>query len=130
VDNFYFQGVDNMSACGSANNGTMEGVKVAVPAAVGAPVVGTAYAAADNLIDAQYGVYSGEQWFVITLTKPSKFLKKFGWAGYIGYEGYEFLGNYGYLSAEIPAASSKPVLGKTNAGAVRQSKNLTKTIAK
>jgi hypothetical protein len=102
-DNFYAQGTDNNSACGIANNGTMVGLKIAVPASAQSPVTGTAYAFADNTIDAQYGSYTGEQWFVVTLLKPSKILKKYGWAGYIGFDGYEYLGNYGYLSATIPS---------------------------
>jgi len=129
--NFYAQGVDNNSACGIPNNGTMEGVKVSVPAAAASPVTGSAYAFADNTIDAQYGTYSGLQWFVISQTKPSKFLNKYGWAAYIGEDGYEFLGNYGYLTTELPSQNaSRRVLNQTAAGAAFKSQTKTKTIAK
>lgn len=128
--NFYSQGVDNNSACGLANNGTMEGVKVAPSAADAGPVTGSAYSFADNTIDAQYGTYSGLQWFVISQTKPSKLLGKFGWAGYLGEDGYEFLGNYGYLTATLPtAAGGMKVSTMTAAGAARQSQTRTKTIS-
>jgi len=129
-DNFYAQGTDNNSPCGLANNGTMVGLKISVPASAVSPVVGSAYAFADNTIDAIYGSYTGEQWYVVTLTKPSKILKKFGWAGYIGFDGYEFLGNYGYLSASIPEnAGGKKVLTTSAAGAAHQSRqSLTKTV--
>jgi hypothetical protein len=126
ANNFYSQGVDNNSPCGLANNGTMEGVKVAPSAADAGPVTGAAYSFADNTIDAQYGTYSGLQWFVISLTKPSKLLGKFGWAGYIGEDGYEFLGNYGYLTATIPTAAGSKI---TASGAARQSQTRTKTIS-
>ncbi|MGO8986388.1 MAG: hypothetical protein ACLPHI_19330 [Terriglobales bacterium] len=132
-NNFYFQGVDNLqSACFATNNGTIEGVKVNITAAAGAPVSqGPAYAYADNIIDAESGIYTGEQWFVITQLKPSKLLHKFGWAGYIGFDGYEFLGNYGYLSAEIPGAqATKQVLKTSSAGAAKQSQTRAKTISK
>jgi hypothetical protein len=128
-DNFYAQGTDNNSACGLPNNGTLVGLKISVPASAVSPVVGSAYAFADNTIDAIYGSYTGEQWYVVSLTKPSKILKKFGWAGYIGFDGYEYLGNYGYLSASIPeAAGGKKVLTTSAAGAAHQSQAKTKTI--
>jgi hypothetical protein len=130
-DNFYAQGTDNNSACGIANNGTMVGLKISVPASAVSPVVGSAYAFADNTIDAQYGSYTGEQWYVVTLLKPSKILKKFGWAGYLGLDGYEYLGNYGYLTATIPSvAGGKKISTMTAAGAAHQSQTKTKTINK
>jgi hypothetical protein len=129
-DNYYSQGVDNNEPCGLANNGTMEGVKVSVPVAAGAPLSGAAYSFADNTIDAQYGTYSGEQWFVISQTKPRKLLKTWGWVGYIGFDGYEYLGNYGYLSATLPtAAGGKKVSTQTNAGAAHKAQTRTKMIA-
>jgi hypothetical protein len=131
ADNFYFQGVDNLTtAWGSAVNATIEGAKLTVPVAAGAPLSGSVYAGADNIIDAQYQTYSGLQWFTFTQTKPSKLLRHYGWVGYLGEAGYEFLGNYGYLTSQLPAASSKPVSSKTNAGTARQSQARTKTITK
>jgi hypothetical protein len=130
-DNFYAQGTDNNSLCGIANNGTMVGLKISVPAAAQSPVTGSAYAFADNTIDAQYGSYTGEQYLIVSQTKPSKFIRKYGWAGYYGFDGYEFLGDYGYLTAELPGQnSSKPVLNRTTAGVAIQSQTRTKTITK
>jgi len=129
--NFYAGGVDNLqNACFLPNNATMEGNKLSVAAAAGTPIQGNAYALADNLIDAIYGGYTGEQWFTLTLTKPSKILHRYGWVSYLGFYGYEFFGNYGYLSASIPgAAGAKPNSGKTSAAAAHQAPkaSLTKT---
>ena len=124
-NNFYFQGVDNLEqACDVAVNATVEGVKVSITPADGAPVVGgPAYAYADNIYDAFSQSYTGEQWFVITQTKPSKILKHYGWVGYAGFSGLEFLGNYGYLSASIPgvAGNTKTTLKSTSAAIGKQS---------
>jgi hypothetical protein len=122
-NNFYMQGIDNIqSACFSENQATVEGVKVSIAALDGAPVLtGPAYAYADNIYDAFGGYFTGDQWFVITQTRPSKLLRHWGWAGYVGFDGYEFLGNYGYLSASIPGASGnkKPTQGATSAAAAK-----------
>ena len=124
-NNFYMQGIDNtVDACGYPVNGTVEGVKVAISAADGAPVLsGPAYAYADNIYDAAGESYTGDQWFVVTQTKPSKLLKHYGWVGYAGFSGLEFLGNYGYLTATLPGAAenSKAALKTTNAAAGKQS---------
>ena len=132
-NNFYMQGVDNLqNACFVSNNATVEGVKVSINASDGSPVQGgPAYAYADNLIDAFGGYYTAEQWFVITQTKPSTRLRKYGWVGYLGFYGYEFLDNYGYLSASIPGHNpKKPALsGNSVGGGGKQSqKQLTRTI--
>ena len=132
-NNFYFQGVDNLTtACGAAVNATIEGVKANVILADNSPVRGgTVYAYADNLIDAQYQTYQGLQWFVLTQLKPSKLLYHYGWAGYLGFSGYEFLGNYGYLTASIPGAhADRPVSKMTSAAAARASSTKTRTINK
>jgi hypothetical protein len=118
-NNFYLQGIDYETACGAYANGTMEGVK--------APINGY-YAVADNIYDAESGRYTGDQWFLLTQTKPSKLLHDYGWVGYVGFDGYEFLGNYGYLSE--CTLGSKPVLNQSNAGAALQSETRTKMIQK
>ncbi|MFZ0797511.1 MAG: hypothetical protein WAM98_06960, partial [Terriglobales bacterium] len=114
-NNFYFQAVDNLTdACFLPVNATAEGVKVSIAALDGAPVLtGPAYGYADNIYDAEFESYTGDQWFVITQTKPSTRLRHFGWVGYVGFSGLEFLGNYGYLSASIPGAAGdkKPTSG-------------------
>jgi len=132
TNNFYFQGTDNlMNGCFAPRNATVEGVKVAINATDGAPVLnGPAYAYADNIIDAFGGYYTGEQWFVITQIKPSTLLKHYGWVGYLGFYGYEFLDSYGFLSASIPGkAPKKPVLGETTFSGAPQSIR-TQTITK
>jgi hypothetical protein len=125
ANNFYMQGIDNtQDACYAPYNATIEGVKVSISASDGAPVLsGPAYGYADNIYDAFSGGYTGFQWYVITQTKPSTRLKHYGWAGYAGFSGLEFLGNYGYLSASIPGnnKSGKPVLGSTNAAVAKAS---------
>jgi len=131
-NNFYFEGVDNLSQCFTPfGNATIEGVKVGINPSDGAPVLGgPAYAAADSLFDAFSGVYTGAQWFIITQTKPSKLLKHYGWVGYEGFYGYEFLDNFGYLSASIPGnnKSGKPVLGQSNGGAPKATQTKTRMI--
>jgi len=133
-NNFYFQGVDDITdACfAEFGNATVEGVKVSIAAIDGAPVLtGPAYAYADNIYDAFSGYFTGAQWFVITQTKPSKLLKHYGWVGYLGIDGYEFFGNYGYLTSELPTApKGKPVLAGTSAAAAKASQTRTKMIAK
>jgi hypothetical protein len=130
-NNFYIQGTDNLeNGCFQPNNATFEGVKVNVRVSDGSPVYGTnVYAYADNLLDAFGEYYSSEQWFVLTQTKPSKFLHRYGWAGYLGFYGYEFLDNYGYLSASIPgSAPQKPVASIHTAANAKNSPVKTKTI--
>ncbi len=120
-NNFYIQGIDDLvDGCFAEVNATVEGVKVSIAALDGSPVLtGPAYAYADNIYDAFDLAYTGDQWFVITQTKPSKLLKHFGWAGYAGFSGLEFLGNWGYLSASYPGAnkSGKPIMGTSSAAA-------------
>ncbi len=136
-NNFYFQAIDNLQdGCFLNVNATAEGVKVSIAALDGAPVItGPAYAYADNIYDAEFQYYTGFQWFVITQTKPSKLLRHYGWVGYAGFSGLEFLGNYGYLSASIPGAnkSGKPILGESSADAARsqvKAGSAVKTISK
>ena len=122
-NNFYMQGIDNIeTACFAPVNATVEGVKVSITPGDGSLVAGPAYAYADNIYDADSGVYTGFQWFVITQTRPSTRLKKYGWAGYAGFSGEEFLGNYGYLTATLPTSPThKPILAGTSASAGKNS---------
>ncbi len=89
------------SNCGGGT-GQIIGSKVASLAGSGTPVQGLVYAYTDILFD---DANPGEQWFVLTQTKPSKLLNHYGWVGYIGFDGYEFLGNYGYLYACTPGSA-------------------------
>lgn len=130
-NNFYFQGEDNATPCGTGFTSVIEGVKVGVTPADGSPVLGgPAYAYADAVY-ANYGFGAQFQWFVVTQIKPSKLLHHFGWAGYIGEYGEQFLGNFGYLSASLPGASgSKPSTGTSNAGGAKSQvkESLVKTV--
>jgi hypothetical protein len=117
--NFYMQGYDVLSACpySPISGAAIEGVAINVPIAAFAPVHGKAYVYADQIEDAYYGAYTGLQWMVITKTAPTKL--QFGnesWAGYLGAFGYEFLGNYGFLTNTLPAAASKATNGKSTIG--------------
>jgi hypothetical protein len=132
-NNYYFTGEDVATPCGTGFSSTIEGTKASITPADGSPVqTGPAYVYADAVYS-NYG-YGGQfQWFVVTQIKPSKLLHKFGWAGYIGEYGDQFLANYGYLSASLPGASgSKPSNGTSNAGAGKAAdvKSLTKMVGK
>ncbi len=138
-NNFYFQGVDNLTdACfAEFGNATIAGVKVAIGLADGAPVHGgPAYVYADNIFDAFSGVFTGDQLLTITQIKPSskasKRLHHYGWVSYLSVDGYEYLSNYGYLSASLPGAntSGKPILDYTHAAAGPQSQTRVRTIPK
>jgi len=115
--NFYLQGYDVLTMCPNSPvaGAAINGFAISVPVAAFAPVNGKAYVYSDQIYDAYYGGWTQEQWTVITKTAPTKL--KFGnesWAGYIGFFGYEFLGNYGFLTATLPsAASHKPLLQST-----------------
>jgi len=122
--NLYAGGYDNLQgACFVSNNASLACAKVNFPAASGSPVTGPAYWCADSIIDAFGGYYSGESYALLTQTKPSTRLHHYGWAGYLGFDGYEFLDNYGYLSASYPghAPEGKPVLGETTRSGAPQS---------
>jgi hypothetical protein len=136
---FYFQGIDNIqTACFATNQTTILGNRVRITAYDGAPVYkGPAYSYADNIYDAFSSAFTGLQWYVITQTKPSPPVcvypchKNYGWVGYVGVGGLEFLGNYGFLSSSTPAANEArlPVKSISNAGAAKESQaKLTKTI--
>ena len=117
--NFYMQGYDVLSACPYPKNSAagIEGAAITVPIAAFAPVNGKAYIYADQIEDAYSGYFTGLQWMVITKTAPSKL--KFGnysWAGYVGFFGYEFLGNYGFLSNTIPAKNGPASQNKSTVG--------------
>jgi len=117
--NFYMQGYDVLSACpySKISGAALEGFAINVPIAAFAPVHGKAYVYADQIFDAYAGYYTSEQWMVLTKTAPTKL--QFGnesWAGYVGFFGYEFLGNYGFLTNTIPAAASKATNGKSTIG--------------
>ena len=109
---FYLQGYDVLSACAYSLGpaASINGIKATFPKSAEGPVTGGGYFYADQLYDAYYGYVTGLQWSVFTATKAPKKITsttKFGWAGYVGEVGYEFLGNYGFLSATIPSAAHR-----------------------
>jgi hypothetical protein len=93
-------GEENESNCYGGTNGQIVGSKVA--SLTGAPVTGLVYAYTDIVFDDDN---PGEQWFVLTKTVPSTRLNHYGWVGYIGVDGYDYLGNYGYLYACTPGSA-------------------------
>jgi hypothetical protein len=115
ISGFYLQGYDVLSSCpySPVSGASIEGFAINVPKSASAPVTGSAYVYADQLYDAYSNAFTGEQWAVITKTKPSTKLFEYGWAGYVGFAGYEFLGNYGYLSGTLPAVQKQIPVGKT-----------------
>jgi hypothetical protein len=134
-NNYYFSGIDNLTtACFAPVDATILGVKTIISKLDNAPVQnGPAYAYADNIYDAFGEYFTGDQWFVVTQIKPSRLIHHYGWVGYVGFDGYEFLGNYGYLSASIPGAAGnkKPTQGTTSAASAKANKaQLTKTFNK
>jgi hypothetical protein len=126
-DNFYLQGYDVLSACpySPIAGASINGFAITVPIAAFAPVNGKAYVYADQIYDAYAGAYTGEQWVVITKTAPGKIqYGKETWAGYLGYFGYEFLGNYGFLTTTIPGAAASHSTLKTTTINTKTLKNL------
>jgi hypothetical protein len=125
--NFYLQGYDVLSACpySPVPGAAINGFAINVPIAAFAPVHGKAYVYSDQIFDAYYGGWTQEQWTVITKTAPGKV--QFGhadWAGYVGFFGYEFLGNYGFITATLPGSAPSAALLKStiNTKAVRDLK--------
>ncbi len=115
-DNFYLQGYDVLSVCpySPVSGAAINGFAINVPTAAFSPVHGKAYVYADQLYDAYYQGWTEEQWVVMTKLAPGK--QKFGnadWAGYVGFFGYNFLGNYGFLSTTIPEARGSSTLLKS-----------------
>ena len=114
--NFYLQGYDVLSLCpGSPVAGAaINGFAINVPVAAFAPVSGKAYVYANQIYDAYSGSWTQEQWVVITKTAPTKIqFGKESWAGWVGFFGYEFLGNMGFLTSTLPSAAQKPLLKTT-----------------
>jgi hypothetical protein len=64
---------------------------------------GPACGFADDLYGAECA-FSPYQ-LIFTQTVPSVRLHHYGWAGYVGFSGFEFAGIYGYLLPELPAAT-------------------------
>jgi hypothetical protein len=104
-----YAGVDNLSACDLATNGTVSGFGVSVPKtlAAGLPVTGKGVVYGDNIYDAEEESYSGFQWSVLSQLHASHKIGDYGWIGVASVSGFYAGDNYGYLSATIPEASSK-----------------------
>ena len=67
------------------------------------------YIYADAIMDAYAGAYTGEEWITITATSVNSKNKpgKWNWDSFLGFSGYEFLGNFGFLTKKLPDVSSK-----------------------
>jgi hypothetical protein len=107
--NFYLQGYDVLTACpySPIPGAAINGFAINVPIAAFSPVHGKGFVYSDQIFDAYYGGWTQEQWTVLTNAAPTKL--KFGnysWAGYIGFFGYEFLGNFGFLTTTLPGSSA------------------------
>lgn len=131
--NFYLQGYDVLDTCpySPVPGASINGFAITVPATAFSPVSGRGYVYSDQLYDAYAGTWTEEQWTVLTKTAVNH-INKFGnwnWAGYVGFFGYEFLGNYGFLSNNIPAVASKATNGKSTMSVVNKA-NLTKIFTK
>jgi hypothetical protein len=107
----YIAGTHNLTtSCGFPYDGAMVGLKTPLPLATGLPVTGTTYALADNTFDAEYVAFTGCQIDWVTKTKASTKLQKlngkFGWQFfYTCGGGGDYLGNYGFLTTQLGAAS-------------------------
>jgi hypothetical protein len=110
-------GTHNLTtACGLSTDGVQVGFTGALPAGSG-PVTGAVIQMADNTFDAQYQSYSGCQIEWVTKSKPSVKLFQYGWSFYLSCSGgTDYLGNFGYLTANIPAAGQHAAT-KTSFGA-------------
>jgi hypothetical protein len=55
---------------------------------------------ADDIYEAESGCSSPHP-LISTQTVPGVRLRHYGWAGYVGFSGFEFAGIYGYLVPEV-----------------------------
>jgi hypothetical protein len=117
--NFYLQGYDVLTSCpySPIAGAAINGFAINVPVSAFAPIHGKGWVYSDQIFDAYYGGFSEEQWTVLTKGAPGTI--KFGnyaWAGYVGFFGYEFLGNFGFLTTTLPGAPAHKPLLKTTIG--------------
>ena len=87
------------------------------------------YIYADAIMDAYAGAYTGEEWITITATSVNSKNKagKWNWDSFLGFSGYEFLGNFGFLTDKLPnvspeAAKAAGPTFKASAAALKKDK--------
>jgi hypothetical protein len=77
-------------------------------------------------MDAYAGTYTGEQWVTITATSLNSKNKsgRWNWDSFIGFSGYEFLGNFGFLTDKLPDVRSRAAgtTFKASAAALKKDK--------
>lgn len=115
--NFYLQGYDVLTACpySPISGAAINGFAISVPISAFAPIHGKGFVYSDQIYDAYYGSWTQLQWTVLTKSAPTALrFGNYAWAGYVGFFGYEFLGNFGFLTTTLPGqANSKPTLKTT-----------------
>jgi len=118
ANNFYMSGMDVLDACAATANpfATLEGTAIKVTTldlgstGLQPGITGPGrYIYADAIMDAYAGAYTGEEWVTITATSLNSKNKagKWNWDSFLGFSGYEFLGNFGFLTNKLPDVSSK-----------------------
>jgi len=116
-------GYDDLMACGFPYNSPIIGFDATIPS--GLPAHGKGVVYGDAIYDAEAGDFTGLQWTVWQLLKPSKkkhgvFTGPFGWVGVAGsYTGFFFGDNFGYLGAGYPEKGEVAGHG-TTAGKARE----------
>jgi len=116
--NFYLSGMDVLDACAASANpfATLEGTAIKVTSGdvestgLQPGITGPGrYIYADAIMDAYAGAYTGEEWITITATSVNSKNKsgKWNWDSFLGFSGYEFLGNYGFLTDKLPDKRSQ-----------------------
>jgi hypothetical protein len=104
LDGFLASGYDNNSACDTPD-GSMIGVQASFPPS-DLPVTGQVYVFGDSSEDALYDYFTGDQLLLVIKTVPYNIhAPHFGWEFLFNtYDSfYAYLGNYGYLTANLPA---------------------------
>jgi len=118
ANNFYMSGMDVLDACAASANpfATLEGTAIKVTSGdvestgLQPGITGPGrYIYADAIMDAYAGAYTGEEWITITATSVNSKNKsgKWNWDSFLGFSGYEFLGNYGFLTDKLPDKRSQ-----------------------
>lgn len=135
ASNFYLSGMDVLDACASAANpfATLEGTAIKVTlediASTGLQpgITGPGrFIYADAIMDAYAGAYTGEEWITITATSVNSKNKpgEWNWDSFLGFSGFEFLGNFGFLTDKLPDVRSQAAgtTFKASAAALKKDK--------
>ena len=121
----FIAGTHNLTtSCGFPYDGAMVGLRTGIPLATGLPVTGVTYALADNTFDAEYVAFTGCQIDWVTKAKASTKSQlannKFGWEFFFTCGGGgDYLGNWGFLTTQLGAASHGLGATKTSFGSTK-----------